>query len=181
MDVARGECSSSLARHLLPFPTDFQLSIVTSKELRCSSSAKRLKQIMTDLRIPLRVHRAGDDDDDDDDDDNEEHWMALGAATENVWSRASRRRRQQQQQQQQEGEGPKSEVESAHHEEKEEDDDDGKEPMMIFEFLLNRKKTGSRKEDVELNLTIRWLKGDDAVLFESFCGMIKREINMPMM
>ena len=133
---------------------------------------------MTDLRIPLRVHRAGDDDDDD---DNEEHWTALGAVTENVWSRASRRRRQQQQQQQQEGEGPKSEVESAHHEEKEEDDDNGKEPTMIFKFFLNRKRTGTRKEGVELNLTIRWLKGDDAVLFESFCGMIKREINMTMM
>jgi len=33
-----------------------------------------------------------------------------------------------------------------------------------------------RREEKGVKVNIRWLKGFDAVLFESFCGMLKRKL-----
>ena len=87
------------------------------------------------------------------------HWAddqvsGFGFAKENVWSRAARRKR-------------KREVGNPNFpvgEPMEEDESD--------HIALGIKITIS-KEQVD----IRWLKGRDSVLFESFCGMLKRAVS----
>ena len=34
--------------------------------------------------------------------------------------------------------------------------------------------------ELGVKVTIRWLKGNDSVLFESFCGMVKRKLEEAM-
>lgn len=41
-----------------------------------------------------------------------------------------------------------------------------------FKIYVHGKVDG---EDVNM-VTIRWIKGHDSVLFESFCGMVKRKL-----
>jgi 23S rRNA (adenine1618-N6)-methyltransferase len=52
----------------------------------------------------------------------------------------------------------------------EEDDD----PEMAFGFKIHME--GNPGGESGARVTVRWLKGHDSVLFESFCGMIKRKI-----
>ena len=52
----------------------------------------------------------------------------------------------------------------------EEDDD----PEMASGFKIH--VVAARGGELGSRITIRWLKGHDAVLFESFCGMVKRKL-----
>lgn len=156
MDVARGRCNSSLAKHLLPFPTDFEFKI---KERTSTEIMKKLSEVMNTLEINLNITQSCG-----------KHWIALGQVSGNVWSRATRRRklqRQQQQQQQQQGERIKFKHEDGPHE----DEQEGKEPVMVFKLI---KKLDEGEDGVLI--VVRWIKGHDSVLFESFCGMVKREL-----
>jgi len=90
----------------------------------------------------------------------------IGFAMENVWSRQARRKRQQQVltvQTKIEGEHG-DEVGGSH------ESFDEEEAMLGFKVLV--KQTGAQNVEVR----IRWTKGNDAVLFESFCGMLKRKV-----
>ncbi len=49
-------------------------------------------------------------------------------------------------------------------------DEDDTEPALGFKIHLQQRQVG----DVEVQL--RWLQGKDSVLFESFCGMLKRQL-----
>ena len=80
----------------------------------------------------------------------------VGFAKQNVWSRAARRRRRSQDLQ------DKDAVQ---------DDDDPDEAALGFKI-----QTKQRKTEAHVEIIIRWLKGNDAVLFESFCGMLKRQL-----
>lgn len=85
-----------------------------------------------------------------------------GYSAENVWSRQARRKRQQQ---------AKEEVED----EKEVDIGTA---ALGFKISLQFQPE-SKKEGGVINrtlVTVRWLKGVDSVLFESFCGMLKRKL-----
>ncbi|KFZ15778.1 hypothetical protein V502_05420 [Pseudogymnoascus sp. VKM F-4520 (FW-2644)] len=76
--------------------------------------------------------------------------VGVGFVARNTWSRAARRK----------GGGV-------------EEEGDG----MAFGFRIYVRKVpadGGRPEETEV--VVRWLKGDDSVLFESFCGMIKRKV-----
>ena len=81
----------------------------------------------------------------------------LGFANGNVWSRAARRRKQQL--------GLSSTNDAAS--DNESDDD---EPAFGFKVQL----MSSEKGIVEV--LVRWVKGTDSVLFESFCGMLKQQL-----
>ena len=81
----------------------------------------------------------------------------LGFASGNVWSRAARRRKQQL------GQGTTNDAASDN-----ESDDD--EPVFGFKVQLMSSEKGS------VEVLIRWVKGTDSVLFESFCGMLKRQL-----
>ncbi|OBT43471.1 hypothetical protein VE00_06156 [Pseudogymnoascus sp. WSF 3629] len=48
---------------------------------------------------------------------------------------------------------------------------------MAFGFRIYvREVSGEGEKPAETEVVVRWLKGDDSVLFESFCGMIKRKV-----
>ena len=80
----------------------------------------------------------------------------VGFAKDNVWSRSARRRQQQQNSQNQ-----------THDQEMDPED---YEPALGFKVRLQQQK----EEGVEVHL--RWLKGRNSVLFESFCGMLRRQL-----
>lgn len=74
----------------------------------------------------------------------------VGFSEKAVWSRAARR-----------------------HATKDQEMDVNEEAEMALGFKIHvEKKNG----DAGVIATIQWLKGHDAVLFESFCGMLKRKL-----
>jgi len=77
----------------------------------------------------------------------------VGFSEKAVWSRASRR-----------------EVARKQGDAMEEDDD----PEMAFGFKIH--VIANPDGESGAKVTIRWLKGHDTVLFESFCGMLKRKL-----
>ena len=83
----------------------------------------------------------------------------------NVWSRFFRRKRKAIEKQQ----GGDDSV--ATEEAKEVEDE---EALLGFQIQLRYDK-GSQDSVV---VVVRWLKGNDSVLFESFCGMVKRTLEM---
>lgn len=83
---------------------------------------------------------------------DEDDGVGVGFVARNTWSRAARRK----------GRGA----------EEEEDD-------MAFGFRIYvREVSGDGEKSEETEVVVRWLKGDDSVLFESFCGMIKRKVEV---
>lgn len=81
----------------------------------------------------------------------------LGFANGNVWSRAARRRKQHLRR------GSTNDAASDN-----ESDDD--EPVFGFKIQLRSIKKGG------VEFLMRWIQGSDSVLFESFCGMLKRQL-----
>lgn len=88
------------------------------------------------------------------------HWvwrknlaMGVGFAPENVWARQYRRK-----------------MKMSDSEEKSEVDED--KAALGFKIQLKMDPV----EDKLVRVVVRWLKGTDSVLFESFCGMIKRKL-----
>ncbi|GES64045.1 DUF890 domain protein [Aspergillus terreus] len=79
----------------------------------------------------------------------------VGFAMENVWSRQARRKMRQAEQT----------IISID------------ESKAALGFKVQVKKTGALEEK-GTTVIIRWLKGEDSVLFESFCGMVKRKVEM---
>ncbi|KAI9839098.1 MAG: hypothetical protein M1837_002237 [Sclerophora amabilis] len=77
----------------------------------------------------------------------------VGFAEGNVWSRASRRKH-------------KISGDAA-----EEEDEDANEVNFGFKIQVK-----AEKGSADVKILIRWLKGNDSVLFESFCGMLKRKV-----
>ena len=77
--------------------------------------------------------------------------VGVGFAMGNVWSRQARRK-------QQHGGSEAEEV-------------DEDEALLGFKVRLIQKK-----ESKDVEVIIRWLKGRDSVLFESFCGMMRRKV-----
>ena len=74
----------------------------------------------------------------------------VGFSEKAVWSRASRRQ------------GARKRGDNG-------EEDEDLEMALGFKIHIEAAKSGAR-------ITIRWLKGHDSVLFESFCGMMKRKI-----
>jgi 23S rRNA (adenine1618-N6)-methyltransferase len=99
-------------------------------------------------------------------DDLDLRWMwrpdrmaGVGFAKENSWSRAARRKKK------------KLEMEKGDRmEDTSSDDDDIDDAALGFKITV--------KAD-EAEVEVRWLKGNDSILFESFCGMLKRAIWAP--
>ncbi len=81
----------------------------------------------------------------------------VGFARTNVWSRAARRQQQ------------KGSIAGADTTGDEEEED---EPALGFKIQL---RLGNEKQEIQI--LIGWLRGHESVLFESFCGMLKRQIS----
>ena len=85
--------------------------------------------------------------------------MGVGMASGDVWSRKARRRK------------AKSTNED---EEMAESEDTEEVPALVFKISLSKSLELEAVDAVKVH--IRWLQGRDAVLFESFCGWLKRKI-----
>ncbi|KAI4238058.1 MAG: hypothetical protein LQ349_001373 [Xanthoria aureola] len=145
-DVARG-VSSSIPKHLLPFPSEFNFEIpTTSIDLVGSKISALLQGLDLQWRYRSQISRG------------------VGFARANVWSRAARRQR-------------KREVAGGGELIAKSDDDDGgdNEDEGIEEAALGFKIQLATGREV-VAVSIRWLQGVDCVLFESFCGMVKRQV-----
>jgi 23S rRNA (adenine1618-N6)-methyltransferase len=89
----------------------------------------------------------------------QERWAGLAFTSENVWSRAARRKQQRKR-----NDGPNTAESMELDQDEEENSDVDTVPLGV--------KITVGPEMVE----IRWLRGLDNVLFESFCGMLKRHL-----
>lgn len=142
-DVARG-VSSSIPKHLLPFPSEFNFEIpTTSVDLVGSKISALLEGLDLQWRYRSQIS------------------TGVGFARANVWSRAARRQRQREA--------------AGGGEVREKSDDDDNDDERIEEAALGFKIQLARGSEV-VAVSIRWLQGVDCVLFESFCGMVKRQM-----
>ena len=129
LETARG--TATLAKHLLPFPSEFSFSVSRSLE----DCAQQLQKDLSDLNLQWRYKPA--------------IATGVGFAKGNIWSRAARRK-------------PKSTSDAT---------EDDEEPALGFKIKLQAQVD-------QVDVAIRWLQGNDSVLFESFCGMLKRHIDV---
>jgi 23S rRNA (adenine1618-N6)-methyltransferase len=139
-----------LPKHLLPFPSHFNVEL--PKDTKLEQVCSKLESELSVLRYLVHT------------------WVTkescVGFAREDVWSRKARRKFSKEQH-----------TKSAN----ENDDPD----MMDLEGQWKKAPKdvaalGFRidlrlEADTSVSMVIRWLKGMDQVLFESFCGMIKRK------
>ena len=158
--VARGV--RSLPKALLPFPPEFVFGV--------SAEVKQLHARMDDAFASLEGLSWSWDPD---------SLTGVGHADGNVWSRASRRKGHSC------GEDTDVMMDDAerHDADKKEDDEDGdeddeeeEEKAIRFEIAL-RSAEGAGPGAGEVEVKIRWVEGLDHVLFESFCGMVKRKLS----
>ena len=87
-----------------------------------------------------------------------EKWTGRGIASQNVWSRSARRKRKRVEMEQNDNQETKPQPEAPKAE-------DPVEVALRFDIDV-------REGDME----VRWLQGKDNILFESFCGMLKRSM-----
>lgn len=85
----------------------------------------------------------------------------VGFAKGNVWSRAARRKQQHQ---------TSDSLQSTAKDDAMDQDEDDPEPALVFKVHL------TQRENLNVDVKLRWLQGTDSVLFESFCGMLKRQM-----
>ena len=140
-DAARG--TSTLPKHLLPFPSESPFSI----EMSIENCSQRLNDTLDalELRWQYRPIMA----------------TGVGFANGNVWSRAARRKQKHSPTE------PTDKINAMN-----EDDEDG---GRTFGFKIQLRKGHEAGTEV----IVRWLQGRDSVLFESFCGMVKRQLRDP--
>ncbi|KAI4115760.1 MAG: hypothetical protein LQ338_007815 [Usnochroma carphineum] len=139
--VARG-VSSSIPKHLLPFPSQFCFEIAG---FSLDDGATRLKSVLQSLDLQWKY--------------KPQVSTAVGFAKANVWSRAARR------QQMREGEEGRDGAE-----EESGGDQEGQLALGFkVQLLLGKEAKGFK-------VVVRWLLGRDSVLFESFCGMLRRRM-----
>lgn len=139
---------TALPKHLLPFPSEFSFTLHPAS---IDKLGQRLNNTIQSLQAAWK-------------------WKAaiatgVGFVMDNVWSRFFRRKRKAIEKQQ----GGDDSV--ATEEAKEVEDE---EALLGFQIQLRYDK-GSQDSVV---VVVRWLKGNDSVLFESFCGMVKRTLEM---
>lgn len=134
-NVSRG--TSTLPKHLLPFPSESDFSISNISIGHCS---QKLDSTLKSLDLQWQYRPAIS--------------TGIGFAQENVWSRAARRKYNQ----------------SSNHGEDQRMCEGGEEPALGFKVQL---KSGA---EGDIGVVVRWLQGKDSVLFESFCGMLKRQL-----
>lgn len=153
-------------RGLLPFPGRFAV-LVPGASVR--GVAGKLEEVFggMDLRWGFRP----------------EFSAGVGSARANVWSRAARRQQQQQQQRVSgeegggEGRGEDDGGQNLRNDKEMKDDDDDddseedEEPALGFKVQLRVPEEGNGTEVV-----VSWVRGSESVLFESFCGMLKRRL-----
>ena len=152
----------SLPKHLLPFPSSFAFALPDrSADVSVTGAAIDAAMAALDLRWRYRAARA----------------EGVGFAAGNVWGRAARRRR--------EGKA-KGAVDGARVGDgmDEDSEDEEEEPALGVRIRVRERELQDSDEaggmaggkNGGLEVDVRWLVGRDHVLFESFCGWLKRVV-----
>ncbi|KAG5289049.1 DUF890 domain-containing protein [Histoplasma ohiense] len=154
----------SIAKHLLPFPPEFTFHCPPSTSL--SGAIEVVNSSITELDIYWRWNRS--------------RCTGLGFARYNAWSRHARRQKKKQAIEAAQASTTTS-IATTGNSVKDNKDYDAK----LLDFITEEQDRGagfgfkvSVRGDMErrVEVTVRWVKGFDAVLFESFCGFLKRKV-----
>jgi 23S rRNA (adenine1618-N6)-methyltransferase len=137
---------SGFPKHLLPFPSEFTFQV---SDLSVDAGAHKIDTEMRSLPIQWHWHGAATS-------------TGVGFATENVWSRQARRKRQ------------KVQPDAANAERSTGERANPDRAAMGVKIQLTRHNISESQNG--LTVLVRWLRGRDSVLFESFCGMLKRKV-----
>ncbi|MCJ1300858.1 hypothetical protein MMC08_003657 [Hypocenomyce scalaris] len=149
--VAVARAVPALPKHLLPFPSEF--SVALPRSFAGHDLAARLNGVLAPLRLRWRYRP--------------EIFAGVGFARGDVWSRAARRNERKL------GNGQKvgsAEVDDGEDEGEEEEEEEEEEAALGFRIQLPPPSADTGE------VLIRWLQGHQSVLFESFCGMLKRRL-----
>lgn len=144
--MARG--ITGFPRHLLPFPSEVTFDIFGDSSI--DDVGDKLDAELSTLPIQW-------------------HWrkhvtMGVGFARENVWSRQARRKNI--------GRKAANVDDSTGNDDLALDEDHAALGFKVQLSLVEQQEQTNRV----VHVTVRWLKGVDTVLFESFCGMLKRKL-----
>ena len=178
VDVARGV--GTLEKKMLPFPSETEIEVELELDGDDGKAETRALQ-----RLGDRIDEAVSSLEDEDDEEGmqwqwkEKQLVGLGMSRKgDCWSRKARRKREGK------SKGREEEMRDADAGGRVGDDDE-KEPELVFKISLRRKE-GERNSTIKSKeasggtsmavVHIRWLQGQDSVLFESFCGWLKRKI-----
>lgn len=91
----------------------------------------------------------------------EKRMVGIGMVKEDCWSRKARRKRLMRRQ---------GKVDT----EMDEEESEEKEPQLVFKISVREESGIAERRGTVLH--VRWLQGHDSVLFESFCGWLKRKV-----
>ncbi len=155
-DVARNVGTATLEKKYLSFPTDFMVE-VEGKDGEVVG--QDVDGVLQDLDMIWDWSN----------DKNE----GVGFASGNVWGRKARRKKKVTTEETEVGEPSRKKRKA--------DDATGVESMdgipFGFKIVVSLKKAEQAgKNKTKTEVLVRWIKGTDSVLFESFCGMVKRKL-----
>lgn len=159
--VARG--IPGLPKHLFPFPVEYGFTIPLSSLEAVSS---RLNAVFNSIHIQWQYRPS--------------LATGVGFANENVWSRSARRRRQKNRKGTDdtgERHGNNEDDDGNGEDDDDDDDDEGADeraqpPKLGFKI----KVSPSQDEKGSIRILVRWIRGSDNVIFESFCGMLRNKM-----
>jgi len=160
LTTSRGiSASSGIPKQLLPFPSEFTFFSKSGTKL----TGHALRQHLKSLSLSTT---------------STSNWSStvttIGFTAGNTWSRASRRQKPR------EGKTRDTETISKEGERESKTETDSK-PVATFGFkvtMIPKFANDDEEEGVEegMEVVVRWMKGFDSVLFESFCGMVRRVV-----
>ena len=148
-ETARG--ISTLSKNLLPYPCEFSFSIPS---VSIDNVASRLNTTLQALDLYWQYRPVIS--------------TGIGFAEGNVWSRSARRSKLKRAI----VASPLPQTKNSSNEGSNEEAEGDGEPALGFKVQIRQSK-----ETDEIEVAIRWLKGHQSVLYESFCGMLKRQIS----
>ncbi|KAK5047861.1 hypothetical protein LTR84_006049 [Exophiala bonariae] len=155
--VARGISGvSGVEKKFLPVSTEFDLELQGDAD----EIAAKINEEVGNLDLRWRFQQS------------QRVGMLLSQAGD-VWSRKARRKKQIQHVKQHKNED--EDLEMKDHDDDEDDEDDEEEPGLVAKISVFK---NARKDVNEIKIQIRWLQGREAVAFESFCGWLKRKLEV---
>ena len=176
--VARGV--GGLEKRFLPVKTEINLELELRVDVGGDEGGGKVDRALRVLgdRVNEEISELEFENENEDDEGMQWQWkpqqlLGLGMSRKgDCWSRKARRKKERKSKGGDEvmDDADASELANEHGENNEEEN----EPELVFKISLTR-KTASRGEEVGV-VNIRWLQGQDSVLFESFCGWLKRKI-----
>ena len=139
-----------MPKQFLPYPSEVSIDVSDST---VESLANRTNSILKPLDLQWQYRP--------------KLFAGIGFAKANVWSRSARRIKKR------EFTSSLSAASKEYDFQEMMDEDSNDEDDYALGFKLEFRQNIEEKVTV---VTCRWLKGKDAVLFESFCGMLKRQL-----